>query len=119
MEGSVRKITGYFLFIHCKRLRCNMTGSFREIAELVGFLYEQLTERERAEWEEMAEILHHSGIEERPSEFQHSLISHSLGHAAHQSVVVDPVVEFGQIHIYDHGQTLAHILLRTSYCLMC
>ena len=42
-------------------------------------------------------VFHHPGVQERPDEFEHTLIGHPGGDARHQHVVIDPVEKFFEV----------------------
>src|ERR1700739_4949391 len=64
-------------------------------------------------------VLHYSGSQEGPDQFQQTLIADSFGNLREQSVVVDPVEEFFEIQIHHPAVAFGLILLRLFYRLMC
>src|SRR5262252_2046514 len=63
-------------------------------------------------------VLHDSGIQECPDQFQQPLVFNALGNLPHQFVVLDSIEKFLQIEIDDPTITLRDVLLRLGYCLM-
>jgi len=63
-------------------------------------------------------VFHHSGLEKRPDEFEHTLVGHPRRDARHQAVVIDPVEEFFEIKVNDDAVAFGNVLLRLGYCLM-
>ena len=39
-------------------------------------------------------VFHHSGLEKRPDELEHTFVGHPRGDARHQAVMIDPVEKF-------------------------
>src|SRR6516164_948988 len=92
----------------------------------VEFVEHAVTEQRR-EWSSLwspfharadQPVLHHSGIEECPDEFQQPLVFDSFRKLAHQFVVVNSVEEFLQIKIDRPVVAFGDILLRLRHCLM-
>src|SRR5271169_3538723 len=63
-------------------------------------------------------VFHHSGLEKRPDEFEHTFVGHPRGNARHQAVVIDPVEKFFDIKVDHHIVARGNILLRLGYRLM-
>ena len=63
-------------------------------------------------------VFHHPGVEERPDEFEHTLIGHSRGDARHQAVVIDSVEKLFEIEIDHDVVAVGDVTLRLSHCLM-
>jgi hypothetical protein len=57
-------------------------------------------------------VFHHPGVEERPDEFEHTLIGHSRGDARHQAVVIDSVEKLFEIEIDHDVVALGDVTLR-------
>src|SRR5271155_3464299 len=63
-------------------------------------------------------VLHHSGIQEVPDEFQQPLVLDALRNLAHQFVVIDSIEEFIQIEVDHPSVALRNVLLRLSHGMM-
>src|SRR5207253_2329410 len=63
-------------------------------------------------------VFHHSGLEKRPDEFEHTLVGHPRGNARHQAIVIDPVEKFFEIKVNHDAVARGNILLRLGYRLM-
>jgi hypothetical protein len=63
-------------------------------------------------------VLHYTGIQECPDEFQQPLVLDPFGNLTHQFVVIDSVEKFLQIKINDLRAAFGDILLRLRHCLM-
>ena len=63
-------------------------------------------------------VFHHPSVQERPDEFEHSLVRHPFSDAGHQPVMVDSIEELLQIKVYHVLVTLGDVYLRLGYSLM-
>src|SRR5215831_961204 len=63
-------------------------------------------------------VLHDSGIQECPDQFQQPLVFNALGNLSHQFVVLDSIEKFLQIEIDDPTIARREVPLRLGYSLM-
>jgi site-specific DNA recombinase len=63
-------------------------------------------------------ILHHSGLQKRSDQLEHSLVGHALGHRRYQTVVIDSIEKFLQIEIHHPAVPFGDILLRLVHRLL-
>ena len=63
-------------------------------------------------------VLHDLGVQERPKEFEHAFVFHSLGNASHQHGVIDSVEKLLQINIDGAAVTFGDVRLGLGHCLM-
>ena len=63
-------------------------------------------------------VFHHSGLEKRPDQLEHTFIGHPRRDARHQAVVIDPVEKFFEIEVNHDAVARGNVLLRLGHRLM-
>src|SRR6516165_10598409 len=63
-------------------------------------------------------VFHHSGLEKRPDEPEHTFVDHPRGDARHQAVMIDPVEKFFEIKVDHNAVARGNIALRLGHRLM-
>ena len=54
---------------------------------------------------------HHTGLQKRPNQLEHSLVGHALGYRREQAIVIHSIEKFLQVEIYHPAVSFGNVLL--------